>query len=78
MHVPLRGQELPAVLLEGEPYFDRNAACQILEINNTSNVMQRLSSKGVHQVEVLTKGGMQLKTFIDERNLYSRTLRDQI
>jgi prophage antirepressor-like protein len=64
------GQELPIVLIEGEPYFDRNAACQILGIKEAHRVMERLSVKGCHQVTVLTKGGKQLKTFIDERNLY--------
>jgi prophage antirepressor-like protein len=46
------------------------AACQILGIKDSSTAMRKLSEKGVHQMQVLTKGGKQLKTFINEGNLY--------
>ena len=62
---------MPTVFIEGEPYFDRNAVCQILGLNYASKVMERLSSKGVNQIQVLTKGGKQLKTFIDEKNIFA-------
>jgi prophage antirepressor-like protein len=63
-------QELPIAHIEGEPYFDRNAACQILRIIKPERVMERLSVAGVKQIKVSTKIGPRMKTFIDERNLY--------
>lgn len=58
------------MLIEDEPYFDRNATCQILGIKDPSIAMRRLSDKGVCQIQVFTKTGNKMKTFINEENLY--------
>ena len=64
------GQPFNYVLIEDEPWFDNTAVCQILGYSNSRMVLGRLSVKGVKRIEVLTMGGKQEKTFIDEKNLY--------
>lgn len=56
--------------IDGKPWFDRNAMCQILDIKNPHKIMERLSLKGVTSIHTLTNGGMQNKIFINKGNLY--------
>lgn len=54
----------------GEPLFCLLDVCNILGITNNRNVMNRLLPKGVHTMDVLTNGGVQQATFIDQGNLF--------
>ena len=56
--------------INNEPYFNLKDVCEILEINNASQVITRLSEKGVITNDTLTKGGIQKLNFINESNLY--------
>lgn len=58
------------MLVNVEPMFCLADVCKALEISNVGNVKQRLSEKGIHTADTLTKGGMQKMTFISEANLY--------
>lgn len=51
-------------------YFNLKDVCGILEINNPSQALTRLNSKGVISNETLTKGGKQKLNYISESNLY--------
>lgn len=54
----------------GEPLFCLNDVCNILGIKNSSRVMERLLPKGVHTMNLLTNGGIQQATFVDQGNLF--------
>lgn len=62
--------EIRTVMKDGEPMFCLSDVCKALEISNVGNVKQRLSEKGIHSADTLTKGGMQKMIFINEANLY--------
>lgn len=62
--------EIRTFVINNEPYLMLNDVCRILEINNVSQVKTRLNVKGVITNEVLTAGGKQRATFINEANLY--------
>lgn len=62
--------EVRTVTVNDEPMFCLADVCKALEISNVGNVKQRLSEKGIHTADTLTKGGMQKMTFISEANLY--------
>lgn len=62
--------EIRTITKDDEPMFCLADVCKALEISNVGNVKQRLSEKGIHTVDTLTKGGMQKMTFISEANLY--------
>ena len=53
-----------------EPMFCLADVCKALEISNVGNVKQRLSEKGVRNMDTLTAGGVQSMTYINEANLY--------
>ena len=53
-----------------EPLFCLADVCKALEITNTGNVKQRLSEKGIRNMDTLTAGGVQSMTYINEPNLY--------
>lgn len=55
---------------KGEPMFCLADVCKALEISNVGNVKQRLSEKGVRNMDTLTAGGVQSMTYISEANLY--------
>lgn len=54
----------------GTTWFCLNDVIQILEIKNITDVKNRLNPKGLGLIEVLTNGGPQQMTFIDQGNLY--------
>ena len=59
------------VLNNGEPYFSLKDICDILSINNRTDLTyRRLDQKGIVLTDTLTKGGEQKTTFINEKNLY--------
>lgn len=62
--------EIRTVMKDGEPMFCLSDVCKALEISNAGNVKQRLSERGIHTADTLTKGGMQKMIFINEANLY--------
>lgn len=55
---------------DDKPMFCLADVCKALEISNVGNVKQRLSEKGVRNMDTLTAGGVQLMTYINEANLY--------
>jgi prophage antirepressor-like protein len=62
--------EIRTITKDNEPMFCLADVCKALEISNVGNVKQRLSEKGIHTADTLTKGGIQKMTFISEANLY--------
>lgn len=64
------GQVRVATLETGEPLFCLLDVCNILGITNNRNAMNRLLPKGVHTMDVLTNGGVQQATFVDQGNLF--------
>lgn len=62
--------EIRIITKDDEPMFCLADVCKALEISNVGNVKQRLSEKGIHTADTLTKGGMQKMIFISEANLY--------
>lgn len=54
----------------GTAWFCLNDVIQILDIKNITDVKNRLDPKGLGLIEVLTNGGPQQMTFIDQGNLY--------
>lgn len=64
------GQVRVATLETGEPLFCLVDVCNILGIKNSSRVMERLLPKGVHTMNLLTNGGIQQATFVDQGNLF--------
>lgn len=62
--------EIRTITKDDEPMFCLADVCKALEISNVGNVKQRLSEKGIHTADTLTKGGMQKMIFISEANLY--------
>lgn len=62
--------EVRTAVINDEPMFCLADVCKALEISNVGNVKQRLSEKGIHTADTLTKGGTQKMIFISEANLY--------
>lgn len=54
----------------GTAWFCLNDVIQILDIKNITDVKNRLDPKGLGLIEVLTNGGPQQMTFVDQGNLY--------
>ena len=67
---PQFGDVRVAMTENGEPLFCLADTCKALEISNVGNVKQRLSEKGVRNMDTLTAGGVQSMTYINEANLY--------
>lgn len=57
-------------VVNGEPLFCLSDVCKALDIANAGNVKNRLSEKGIHNVDTLTSGGVQNMIYINESNLY--------
>lgn len=57
-------------VINNEPYFMLKDVCEILDIKNQRDAKNRLSPKGVGTADILTSGGLQKATFINESNLY--------
>lgn len=62
--------EIRTAIVNDEPMFCLTDVCKALEISNVGNVKNRLSEKGIRNVDTLTKGGTQALTYINESNLY--------
>ncbi|HEM3179513.1 BRO family protein [Streptococcus suis] len=56
--------------INGEPFFNLNDCCQILELTNPRKTLERLNPKGVTTSDILTNGGKQQANFINEANFY--------
>lgn len=56
--------EIRTITKDNEPMFCLADVCKALEISNVGNVKQRLSEKGIHTADTLTKGGMQKMTLL--------------
>lgn len=67
---PQFGQIRVTTTESNEPMFCLADVCKALEISNVGNVKQRLSEKGVRNMDPLTAGGVQSMTYINEANLY--------
>lgn len=67
---PKFGEIRVGITENGDPLFCLADVCKALEISNTGNVKQRLSEKGVRNMDTLTTGGVQSMTYINEANLY--------
>lgn len=57
-------------IINDEPFFCLKDVAEILEIKDTKAKNFRLSEKGVEISPLLTNGGVQQMTFINEPNLY--------
>lgn len=58
-------------VIYGEPWFCLPDVCNILDIQNSRQIVQKqLDQKGVCKIYTLTNGGNQQLTFINEPNLY--------
>lgn len=57
-------------IINDEPFFCLKDVAEILEIKDTKAKNFKLSEKGVEIFPLLTKGGVQQMTFINEPNLY--------
>lgn len=55
---------------QGMKWFCHGDVCNILGIGNPSQALNRLDPKGVISNEVLTNGGNQYMTFVNEGNLF--------
>ena len=53
----------------GEPWFCLKDVCDVLGLGNTSRASSRLDTKGLTNSNVLTNGGVQQATFVNEGNL---------
>lgn len=62
--------QIRTTVINKEPYLMLNDVCKALDIKNVSDSKSRLNPKGVGTAEVLTKGGKQQATFINEPNFY--------
>ena len=64
------GSVRTSTLENGEPVFCLPDLCGLLDIKNSRRVLERLRQEGVHTMNILTNGGIQGLTFIDEPNVY--------
>lgn len=55
---------------EGEPLFCAYDVCRILDIKNPYSTLASLFEEGLHTMEVLTNGGKQRASFLNEAQLY--------
>lgn len=62
--------EIRTSIINNEPYLMLNDVCRILEIKNPRDIKSRLNPKGVDTTDILTEGGNQQATFINESNFY--------
>lgn len=62
--------EVRTVEIKGEPFFNLNDCCQILDLSNPRKTLERLNPKGVTSSDILTNGGVQQANFINEANFY--------
>ena len=62
--------KIRTTVINDEPYFMLKDVCEILDIKNQRDAKNRLSQKGVGTTDILTSGGLQKATFINESNLY--------
>lgn len=66
-----KNKEVRIKNINNNPYFNLKDVCEILEINNASQVITRLSEDGVITNEVIDRlGRTQKSNFINESNLY--------
>jgi prophage antirepressor-like protein len=70
-----QSNEVRTVKMDGEPWFVLKDVCNILDINNASDVYNRLDDdeKGVAQIDTL--GGRQKMSTVNESGLYHVILR---
>lgn len=62
--------EVRTIEIKGEPFFNLNDCCQILDLSNPRKTLERLNPKGVTSSDILTNGGVQQANFINEANFY--------
>ncbi|CJE20852.1 BRO-N domain-containing protein [Streptococcus pneumoniae] len=62
--------EVRTASIDGQIYFNLKDCCQVLEIKNHNDALQRLNLKGVVTTDLLTNGGVQQANFINEANFY--------
>lgn len=62
--------QIRTTVINNEPYFMLKDVCEILDIKNQRDAKNRLFQKGVGTTDILTSGGWQKATFINESNLY--------
>ena len=55
---------------EGEPFFCAYDVCRILDIKNPYSTLASMFKEGLHTMEVLTNGGKQRASFLNEAQLY--------
>lgn len=65
-----KGNYLRTAIKDDQIWFCLKDACDILEISNSSMVLDRLDSKGVSQADLNTSKGIHKLTFVNEPNLY--------
>lgn len=62
--------KIRATVIEEKPYFNLKDVCEILGLENPSDVKRRLNQKGVVLTDTPTNGGKQKMNYIDEMNFY--------
>lgn len=62
--------EIRTALINGEPYCMLADVCRVLDLGNTSMVVQRLDQAGVSSIEVSYPSGSKQAYFISESNFY--------
>jgi len=68
-------KKVRTVIINDKPFFCLRDICNILGIENTTDVLQRLNKDGVDSIEVIdTMGRKQKANFINESNLYRTIL----
>lgn len=64
-------KEVRTVLMNNEPWFCLKDVCDVLDINNATDVLKRLREDGVDTIEVIDSlGRTQKANFVNESNLY--------
>jgi len=70
------GFNVRTTMIDSRPFFCLKDVCEILEIVNVNNVLDRLKKDGVRSAEVIDSlGRSQQANFINEPNLYKAVIR---
>lgn len=68
-------RELLVTVIDGEPWFNANTVCSILDYGNPSQaVKSHVDAEDLQKLEALTPGGKQLTNHINEAGLYALIL----
>jgi len=63
-------KEVRTKIINNKEYFCASDVCQILDIRNARDVVNKLDEKDVEKSDIVTKGGKQQASFVNEAGLY--------